>query len=557
MSPVTGGWGARGAEGKARHCQRADCVTIKRELKATVKEQEQRLHRLESDWRLNGPGNARDAEYRRLQNTIDSLRGEVARGGNDRRWIERELSAASAERLELQATKAALLGEVSLLRGRVAEFERAEQRRREGDAVRERYAARAVARERAAARAKGEQAVRGAEAEVASAAASVAAITANAEEAIMQAQAAAAEQIAKAQASAEADAERRVAAAEARAAAAEASAKRAEEWAEQAVDDADEARSELIEEEAAAREASAKLTAAEWATWDAERRAKRAKSKAEKLQSEIERTVPSTRGRTPDEWAALSADARWKAAERERDHLLSVFKSHPWRLVDVGDAIQMCGWTRGLFDTRPFFDVHFEKVSALTTHLEKEEYGVTFGLYLHYEARLPFPKILKLSQAAAKKYDHHLDRYKPKVLLGHRYLKGVSINVPRPSPPISVLEPQVRALEKVLNIETAEDGQMAFVPFDSIIQQVLSRDPGRGDMPPLPYFLGGNAKLPLVISWDATGLSNSTRSLYATRTTRPPPLSSTSSLSATVMMGAPVQLDCSAATSRGSTRSST
>ena len=151
MSPVTGGGGARGAEGKARHCQRADCVTIKRELKATVKEQEQRLHRLESDWRLNGPGNARDAEYRRLQNTIDSLRGEVARGGNDRRWIERELSAASAERLELQATKAALLGEVSLLRGRVAEFERAEQRRREGDAVRERYAARAVARERAAA----------------------------------------------------------------------------------------------------------------------------------------------------------------------------------------------------------------------------------------------------------------------------------------------------------------------------------------------------------------------------------------------------------------------
>ena len=47
---------------------------------------------------------------------------------------------------------------------------------------------------------------------------------------------------------------------------------------------------------------------------------------------------------------------------------------------------------------------------------------MTFGLYLHYEARLTFPKILSLTQAGAKKYNHHLDRYEPKVLMGHRYL---------------------------------------------------------------------------------------------------------------------------------------
>ena len=61
---------------------------------------------------------------------------------------------------------------------------------------------------------------------------------------------------------------------------------------------------------------------------------------------------------------------------------------------------------------------------------------MTFGLYLHYEARLTFPKILSLTQAGAKKYNHHLDRYEPKVLMGHRYRKGVSINVQRAAQPI-------------------------------------------------------------------------------------------------------------------------
>ena len=208
------------------------------------------------------------------------------------------------------------------------------------------------------------------------------------------------------------------------------------------------------------------------------------------LQERVDQVAPrrtAAAGRTAEEWAALAPDARRKAAEREREHLVSVLSSHPWRLVDVADAIQTCGWTRGLFDTRPFFDVHFEKVRSLMTQLEKEEYGVTFGLYLHYEARLTFPKILKLTQAGAKKYDHHLDRYRPKILLGHRYLKGVAIHVPRVAPPISKLEPKVREIEKCLGIEHSEDGQMAFVPFDSVMQQVLSRDPGRGGMPPLPH----------------------------------------------------------------------
>ena len=274
---------------------------------------------------------------------------------------------------------------------------------------------------------------------------------------------------------------------------------------------------ELIAEEAAAREADASKTAAEWERWDAERREARAKAKAATLQAKVDRLKPPTKDRSDDEWAALSIDARWKAAERERDHLLSFFGSHKWRIADVADALQMVGWVRPLFESRPFFDVYFEKMKATVETLEKEEYGITFGLYLHYEARLTFSKLLAVSTAASKKYDHGIDRYKPKVLLGHKYLKGVAINVPRVAPPISKLEPKVRAIEKCLGVEHGEDGTLAFVSFDTVMQEVLSRDTGRGDMPELPFFLGGHQKLPLVISWDATGYGSQQFNTIAVR----------------------------------------
>ena len=37
------------------------------------------------------------------------------------------------------------------------------------------------------------------------------------------------------------------------------------------------------------------------------------------------------------------------------------------------------------------------------------------------------------------------------------------------------------------------------------MQELLAQYPGTGDMPTLPFFLGGDHELPLVISFDATG----------------------------------------------------
>ena len=480
-------------------------MRVKGELRGELATLKVQLQRMATEARTGGEANALRSRIVELEAYVAHLELGVSKQKQYRASTQTELGKAEGERLELEEKSTTLLAEVSLLRGRVAEYERAAQRREEEAAVRARYDARAVAREQSRARWEAARAERGAEAEVAKARAEVAEATAAAEASVSEAQATASREIVNTQARAQAEADARVADADARVAAAEARAKSAEAWAEEAAEDADRARGELMDEQKACREAAAEKTAAEWELWDAERRAKRAKEKAERLQGQVDQLAGPTKERSADAWAALTAEARRKAAERERDHLQAFFSSHAWRVDDISDALKLLGLVAPLLETRPFFDLYFEKTKALMTKLEKEEFGITFGLYLHYEARLTFPKILSVSQAAAKKYDHHLDRYRPKVLLGHKYLKGVGINVPRVAPPISILEPKVKAIHECLGIEHSEDGMMAYVPFDAIMQQVLTRDPGRGDMPPLPFFLGGHQPLPLVISWDATG----------------------------------------------------
>jgi hypothetical protein len=49
-----------------------------------------------------------------------------------------------------------------------------------------------------------------------------------------------------------------------------------------------------------------------------------------------------------------------------------------------------------------------------------------------------------------------------------------------------------------------ENGRLAFKSFEMMLNQLLHQDPGHGDMPPLSFFAGGAAELPIVISLDAT-----------------------------------------------------
>ena len=49
-----------------------------------------------------------------------------------------------------------------------------------------------------------------------------------------------------------------------------------------------------------------------------------------------------------------------------------------------------------VFKPREFFTEHFNRVKELVDGMEEREFGEAFGLYLHYEMRLTFDKILRV-----------------------------------------------------------------------------------------------------------------------------------------------------------------
>ncbi|KAL1520335.1 hypothetical protein AB1Y20_021925 [Prymnesium parvum] len=110
------------------------------------------------------------------------------------------------------------------------------------------------------------------------------------------------------------------------------------------------------------------------------RREAYSKEKASALQARINNIAPPTRDRTPEEWAALNAEARRQAQVRERKYLEGFWCSHSWRPEDVAASLDAAGMLEKLFDTKPGFNIYFDRVQQLMTKLEKEHFGEEFGL---------------------------------------------------------------------------------------------------------------------------------------------------------------------------------
>ena len=251
--------------------------------------------------------------------------------------------------------------------------------------------------------------------------------------------------------------------------------------AERAADEANvEAKAAAADAEAARRESSdagyvrvvlkAKLARAEVRA--AEKQAKLKAQQAELLKGPANRTV--------DEWASLGREAEWKAAQRERRYLSEFISGHDFRPKDIAAALDELDLVEALFKEQPFFQQHFEHVQALIKRLEEEHFGETFGVFLHYEMNLTFEKILRLTQAASKKFNKGLDHFTSKVLLYNPYRKDQVVMVPRIAPPKHKLATSKLAIESKLNVQSGEDGRLAYVPIHDVIKQLLARDPGAG-----------------------------------------------------------------------------
>lgn len=159
----------------------------------------------------------------------------------------------------------------------------------------------------------------------------------------------------------------------------------------------------------------------------AEKAEKQARESKEKL-AKIAACHPTT-DRSVDEWAALGRCATYKAGQRERGYLRAFLQSHSWRPEDIAGALSAEGLLEPLFDTREGFQSYFDKVKVLVQKLEQEDFGIAFGLFLRYEMRMTTDKILRMTQAACKRYVSSKDFYEAKVLLYHPFRKDLVVKV--------------------------------------------------------------------------------------------------------------------------------
>ena len=210
-------------------------------------------------------------------------------------------------------------------------------------------------------------------------------------------------------------------------------------------------------------------------------------------------------GRGPEEWALLKANASRLAAMRERNALRGFFRSHKWRFVDLAFVLKELGFLRAImFETKEGFTLYMGEVRKLHTRLEQHDYGIRFGLYLHFDMKLTLAHIQNAVEASCMEYDRGTDRFKKRVWLSNPYVKRDVLMTPRIVPARTKLEPVIIAIGKLLGVTPAENGMLAFRSMDLVMQDLLARDSGCLRMPTLPEFYGG-LRLPIVISRDATG----------------------------------------------------
>ena len=177
-------------------------------------------------------------------------------------------------------------------------------------------------------------------------------------------------------------------------------------------------------------------------------------------------------------------------------------------MADVARVLADLGRLDELFDTAEVFGKHFDSVAALVKRMEQEQFGISFGLYLHCDLHMTHDKVLRLVQAACFKYNRSTDAYKPAPLLYNPHRKGAVVYFPRIAPPRSRLEPVIRQIESKTGAQSAENGRLAFRSFAVVVQELIAKECGVRGMPPLDFFQGGNVPLPIVVQWDGTGYGN-------------------------------------------------
>ena len=301
---------------------------------------------------------------------------------------------------------------------------------------------------------------------------------------------------------AELDAERdelldAVAEEEERACAAEAAARAAE------VDAAD-ARQQL---ECEAAEAAAELDAAqsELDTASYERKLLALKLARAQARKEDLLAPPPRAHLSRDEQLEVSRDAERQRTSRRRTWLKGVLVTYSFTMADVAWVVADLEKTEELFKTKPVITEHIKRVRMLMKTIERDHLGQRLALFMHFEMHLTTEKIARINSAGSMAYSRSTDSNSRCVIAYNPFVKSDVVKMPRLAPPRSKLQPLVQEVAASLGITPAENGRVATLSFTTVVQEMLSQDVGLGDMPPLPFFMGGAHDYPICVSTDATG----------------------------------------------------
>lgn len=143
---------------------------------------------------------------------------------------------------------------------------------------------------------------------------------------------------------------------------------------------AEAAREEALAEMQVAHAAKEAQSLSEYQSMLLKRQVERAQSKAGKLEARLNEVTPIAADRSSDDWAALRADARRKAAQVERDAIRGFLQPHSWRAVDLAAVLDEQLLLEKLFNTAARWRIYFAKLKVLHTKLEQEDFGLRFGL---------------------------------------------------------------------------------------------------------------------------------------------------------------------------------
>ena len=214
---------------------------------------------------------------------------------------------------------------------------------------------------------------------------------------------------------------------------------------------------------------------------------------------------PAARAASMDERVQHSRDAEKKRRSRRRIWLKGVLKDYKYDMAEVAAVAGDLELTANLFDTKEVFTEHIARVRKLMETVGREHLGQAFALFLHFDMHLPLEKIARVNNAGCMRFHRSSDSYSRIVIAHNPYVKADVVKMPRLTPPRCRLEPLIKTVAETLNLSVEENGRLAIIPFENVVQEMLAQDPGVGDMPTLPFFLGGAINFPINISSDATG----------------------------------------------------